>query len=103
MSVVLSVCKGRSKDPRLNVVLIRLSAYVLAIGLRLVVRWVPSELNLADPGSRVFEAVRKPVALRLRHLAFPRFPCHGESDPRKGLLAERADIEEEIRSGAQEH
>eukprot|EP00973_Karenia_brevis_P040599 5615405-Karenia_brevis.AAC.1 len=101
MSVVLSVCKGRSKDPRLNIVLIRLSAYVLAIGLRLVVRWVPSELNLADPGSRVFEAVKKPVAPRLRHLAFPRFPGHGENsssiEPRESVPAERAESEEEVR------
>eukprot|EP00973_Karenia_brevis_P042225 5845964-Karenia_brevis.AAC.1 len=105
MSVVLSVCKGRSKDPRLNVVLMRLSAYVLAVGLRLVVRWVPSELNLADPGSRVFEAVRKPVPLRLRHLAFPRFPYHGKggaSIESKDLSAERSSGEEEVRGCAKE-
>eukprot|EP00959_Pyramimonas_sp_CCMP1952_P014945 316190-Pyramimonas_sp.AAC.1 len=52
MSVVLSFSRSRAKDFALLVQVRRFQAYCLARNLKVSVRWVPSELNPADYGSR---------------------------------------------------
>ena len=56
MGVVLAVSKGRCHDYRLLRILRRMSALSLSTGVRLHLRWVPSELNVADEGSRKWES-----------------------------------------------
>jgi hypothetical protein len=50
--VIGAVTKGRSSSPQLLRRLRTVSALVLAGGIRLSVRWVPSEFNPADGPSR---------------------------------------------------
>jgi len=50
---VSSITKGRSSSPLLLPRLRRLASYVLGSGLRLVLFWIPSELNPADRPSRL--------------------------------------------------
>ncbi|CAK0858696.1 unnamed protein product, partial [Prorocentrum cordatum] len=52
LALALAVGKGRSGSPHLVRALRRLSGVTLARGLRLLVRWVPSERNVADKPSR---------------------------------------------------
>ena len=54
MGVVLSICRSRSKDYSMLAVIRRINAYLLARNIRLIVRWIPSELNSADEASRIF-------------------------------------------------
>ena len=58
MGVVLAVSKGRCASYGLLRLLRRLSAHTLATGIRLHLRWVPSELNSADADSRRWEPAR---------------------------------------------
>lgn len=58
MGVVLSIQKGRSSSYGLLRIIQRISSHCLASGVRLHVRWVPSELNVADAPSRHWEAKR---------------------------------------------
>ena len=58
MGVVLAVSKGRCSSYGLLRLLRRLSAHILATGIRLHLRWVPSELNTADADSRRWEPGR---------------------------------------------
>ena len=55
MGVVLSIQKGRSSSYGLLRLIQRISSHCLASGVRLHVRWVPSELNVADAPSRQWE------------------------------------------------
>ena len=55
MGVCLAVQKGRASDFSLLRLIRRISAHCLACGLRLHVRWVASEHNVADKGSRAWE------------------------------------------------
>ena len=55
MSVVLAVERCRSHDFRLLRHVRRFCAYSLSRNLRTSVRWIPSELNSADAGSRRFD------------------------------------------------
>eukprot|EP00959_Pyramimonas_sp_CCMP1952_P458512 9476756-Pyramimonas_sp.AAC.1 len=52
LPLVLAAGKGRAKSVHLRQCLYRICALSLATGSRLAVRWVPSELNPADPVSR---------------------------------------------------
>ena len=52
LSVCLAMEKGRCNDPRLLSVLRRISAHSVACGLKLRVRWIPSEGNPSDGASR---------------------------------------------------
>ena len=61
MGVVLSVQKGRSCSYGLLRLIRRIAAHCLASGIRLCVRWVPSEYNVADAPSRQWEQ-QKPKA-----------------------------------------
>lgn len=54
MGVVLACQKGRCSNYSLLRIIRRISAHALAAGLRVYVRWIPSELNTADKGSRWF-------------------------------------------------
>ena len=76
MCCSLVISKGRSSTYHFNTLLLRLGALCLATGLRLRVRWIPCELNVADPGSRAWEQDNKNVPHALRHLIGP----HRRSD-----------------------
>lgn len=52
LAVALAVDKGRSSTPGISVVVRRIASLVLAAGIYLHVRWLPSELNSADSPSR---------------------------------------------------
>ena len=58
MGVVLAVQKGRCHNYQLLRVIRRIAAYCLAAGIRCSLRWVPSERNVADKASRVWEETR---------------------------------------------
>ena len=52
--VTYALNKGRTSAPSLFLPLRRLSCFVLASGLRMSYRWIPSEFNPADGPSRAF-------------------------------------------------
>ena len=55
LGVVLAISKGRCADYGLLRIIRRIAAHSLATGIRFIVRWVPSELNIADGPSRTWE------------------------------------------------
>ena len=55
MGVCLAFQKGRCSNFGLLRIIRRVSAHLLCTGIRLSVRWVPSELNVADEDSRFWE------------------------------------------------
>ena len=55
MSVVLAMQKGRCSNYGLLRILRRTAAHCFAAGIRLRVRWLPSERNVADEDSRFWE------------------------------------------------
>ena len=55
MGVVLAVQKGRCTSYALLRIVRRMSAHLLAAGIRCSIRWVPSEYNVADLPSRAWE------------------------------------------------
>ena len=55
MSVVLAMQKGRCSNYGLLRILRRTAAHCFAAGIRLHVRWLPSERNVADEDSRFWE------------------------------------------------
>ena len=57
-SVVLAISKGRSSSFGMLHVSLGIAAYSLASGIRSRVRWIPSEVNLADGPSRGIQAAR---------------------------------------------
>ena len=67
--VVLAVSKGRASNSCLNRFCQRIAAEVLACGLQLRVRWIPSEWNTSDQGSRVWEFLRGKPFKGLVHVA----------------------------------
>ena len=71
MLAVLASDKGRSSDPRMNRSLRHIAAHVLATGIRIRVRWIPSERNPSDFGSRAFASNVKSIPVDCRHLRFP--------------------------------
>ena len=62
MSVILSFSRRRAKNFKLLTLIRRVAAMGLARGIRFYFRWIPSELNHADKGSRLFDGdVSDPV------------------------------------------
>lgn len=59
MSVVLALQKGRCHNYGLLRIIRRISAHALATGQRFHIRWLASELNVADKGSRQWESERR--------------------------------------------
>ena len=59
LGVVLSMQKGRAANYGLLRIIRRVSAHLLASGIRLSCRWLPSEWNLADEASRFWEDERR--------------------------------------------
>ncbi|CAE7736810.1 unnamed protein product [Symbiodinium sp. CCMP2592] len=55
LGVVLAVQKGRCANYGILRIIRRIAAHCLATGIRLHVRWVPSEVNVADQPSRWWE------------------------------------------------
>ena len=58
LGMVLAVDKGRSSSPQLMGVCRRLACLLICTGSSLTCRWIPSELNIADAGSRRWEHLR---------------------------------------------
>ena len=58
-NLVLITDKGRSSSPSMLRVSRRIAALLLASGCALCPRWIPSEWNVADKGSRRWEAERR--------------------------------------------
>ena len=54
MSVTLAISKGRASDFALLSICRKIAAYSVACRFRIRVRWIPSELNIADAPSRRF-------------------------------------------------
>ena len=79
MSIVLAIDKGRCADFKLLVVLRKLCALCLVFGLRLRVRWIPSERNLADKPSRDFGLANEAFGGSGRHPG----GHHGERQARR--------------------
>ncbi|CAK0797401.1 unnamed protein product, partial [Prorocentrum cordatum] len=52
MAVVLAFARSRSQDFKLLVQIRRFNAYALALGIAPYFRWIPSEFNQSDAGSR---------------------------------------------------
>jgi hypothetical protein len=52
-----AIRKGRCKSSSILLLLRKLTAFVLGIGVRLNVVWCPSAMNPADGPSRVFDSV----------------------------------------------
>ena len=59
LAVVLALQKGRCSNYGLLRIIRRISAHCLVTGIRLSVRWVPSESNVADKPSRWWEPERQ--------------------------------------------
>ena len=59
LAAVLIIDKGRSSSPSMLRVSRRIAALLLASACILVPRWIPSEWNVADKGSRRWEAERR--------------------------------------------
>ncbi|CAK0795079.1 unnamed protein product, partial [Prorocentrum cordatum] len=55
LALTLALGRSRSRDFKLLTLIRRAGSLALARGLRLVFRWVPSELNSSDKGSRLFD------------------------------------------------
>ena len=56
LGIALAWDKGRASDPRINYLLRRVCAYCLATQIRVRCRWIMSEINPSDVGSRQFDA-----------------------------------------------
>ena len=59
LPLVLGACKGRAKSGYLLKPLRRITSLLLATGSRLAVRWIASELNVADAPSRAIAIWKK--------------------------------------------
>ena len=55
MSVVLSIERFRSKNFKLLAIIRKIAAYCFSRNIFLAIRWIPSELNIADEPSRIFD------------------------------------------------
>ena len=60
LSVVLCFARGRSRDFRLFVQIRRFASVCLARNIRFAIRWIPSEFNSSDEGSREHETAFDP-------------------------------------------
>ena len=69
LALVLALCKGRSKQFTLLSVMRRIFASGFRAEFVLSVRWVPSELNHSDEGSRLFDRDHDPSKSLLHVLA----------------------------------
>ena len=82
MGVVLACQKGRCSNYPLLRIVRRISAHALAAGLRVYVRWIPSELNAADKDSRWFEPKQDAIK-----------PCQSQEEKQErggGFLSSRS-------------
>ena len=65
MSVVLSIERSRSKNFKLLKVIRRIAAYPFSRNIHLAIRWIPSELNVADEPSRIEETEQSKLLVDL--------------------------------------
>lgn len=100
MGVVLACQKGRCSNYGLLRILRRISAHALASGQRFFVRWVPSELNVADEDSRAWEGRRKAAESKERGAGLFKESSGGvqckNEEPRQRSREEQKDREIQI-------
>ena len=63
MSLCLASTKGRSSSPNLLHVGRKFACLSLATNIRIVTRWIPSELNIADGPSRGLNSLQVAIIL----------------------------------------
>ena len=113
LGVVLAISKGRCADFGLLRIIRRIAAHSLATGIRFVVRWVPSELNIADGPSRMWEPQHGQIRGSKEQ---PKKSCEGfheaggcqsqwevEESPSEGSFARGTTIEEPIIVHGEDH
>ena len=85
MFVCLAFEQARAKDYRLLCLIRRFASYLLARNIRASVRWMPSELNNADEGSRLADEAYDPSKELTRYILVSKIAC-GDSAPQLGLV-----------------
>ena len=107
MAVTLAVGRARARDFGLLVQIRQINAWCLLRNIKLCVRWVPSELNPSDSGSRMFGESyesRKDMTLVIDELSRQREGVKSSAPARSTLKSngsqEDTDIGEERSSGA---
>ena len=82
MPAVLSFERGRSKNYKLLRVLREFGAYCLARNIFVAIRWIPSELNISDEPSHIFDDERSKLLVDLLVDDFVSHGTHEKEDPR---------------------
>jgi len=72
MSVVLAVERFRAKNFKLLVIIKEIAAICFARNIHLAIRWIPSELNVSDEPSRIFEPGSSDLLVDLLHDCWPK-------------------------------
>ena len=88
LAAVLITDKGRTSSPSMLRVSRRITALLLASGCLLVPRWIPSEWNVADKGSRRWEAERREEAKQ----------CSGTKKLKEALIYPKSSRTVQLRS-----
>ena len=68
LSIVLCFNRGRSRDFRLFTQIRRFASVCLARNIRISIRWIPSEFNSSDRGSREHDSENDPLKSLVDHL-----------------------------------
>ena len=108
ISTVLCFNRGRSRHFKLLTQIRRFASVCLARNVRISIRWIPSEFNSSDKGSREHNNARDPTESLANHLGSNEkqthmvYICESESPTRSGEVATKQDLFPEILSGAAE-
>ncbi|CAK0824653.1 unnamed protein product, partial [Prorocentrum cordatum] len=93
LAVVLCFCRFRSRDFRLLIQVCRFAALCLAREIKFVVRWIPSEFNSGDEGSRRFDPAYDAQKSFVTHLGSnslsPQVPASPVDAPAAGARGRR--------------
>ena len=93
MSVVLSIERFRSKNFKLLIIIRKIAAYCFSRNIFLAIRWIPSELNIADEPSRIFDEEESKLLVDLLSDTWPEFcfssPSKLTYEPKTGAAAEQ--------------
>ena len=95
LSVVLAFGRGRSRNFKILKVLREFGAFLFARNVHVSIRWIPSELNIADEGSREFDDC-KDSHLLVDHLV-DAWADEAWPPSLHGLRVERADAGKEVK------
>ncbi len=93
MSVVLSIERFRSKNFKLLVIIRKIAAYFFSRNIFLAIRWIPSELNIADEPSRIFDEEDSKLLVDSLSDTWPEFcfssPNTQTHEPKTGAAAKQ--------------